>query len=488
MFSLVKGSVTLTVKNHIPLAELLESQGLPASHIRDCNYFKYWALPHIPGGKFLVSEREWLEGGFEVGTFSLVVADEHQTKTFENCYMKNIFYVQGANEAGSGDMTVFTPTDPPGPTEYGGGQGRLLIVDIELRCEYNQYKVLIPIVKEPPDLVDEFDEGGSLLPTLFSLPEDTDYAFIGIERPYNYYPAYIAHTHFLTAYVSASGGASRKATLTKESITNTDNDGSPVTPVIDQTIETNSLLTSKVAINEINLDFKLLVVTTENPVDDMLESAEQTIYGEENYLYKSNTLSQLEFLTGGDFYYPWVVLEDTGSGGTIQEKIDAIAESIKENAKTRVCIIIDLLFLGVIATDPTNDAQRITYSFSEIGLTTRIETEPWLPWNPYAIPNGVGVGTTSKNIRGVLVSDMVPEDETIQMESIVPMNGTYMGDDPLEVLNVMKWYGKTGNVVKAEWNANYDNGLDESDSPLPKGKYELYSIEINYTLECPTTE
>jgi hypothetical protein len=464
---------TLLVLNHLPLVKLLKDQGLPTNHVADCNYFNYWALPYIPNGKFLVSEKQWIDGGFEVGTFTLTVEDEYSSKSFENCYLKSIYYVQGV------------PTQGPGDLQATGGQGRLLVVEIELQCDYNQYKVFIPIVKEPDKLYEDgevVDTGATLLPQLDALPDGYDYAFLGIERPFNYYPAYLAHTHFLTAYIPASGGASRKGIITNDSITQSS--------ILDQTNDTNSLLISKVSINEINFDFKLLVITTEDPVTDMLESAEQTIYGEEDFLYKSSVLSQLEFLTGGKFYYPWTILENAESGGTAQEKIDAIAENLKDNAATRVCIDINLLYLGVISTDPTNDVQRITYSFTSIGLTTRLETDPWRPWNPYCIPNDVGKGGGDKRANAVLDEAMDPEMEYVNVINVVMTSGSAGTiEEPLSVANQLKWYGIEGNQCKIEWNEFFDNGIDpETEEVLPKGRWELYAIEVNYTLECPVIE
>lgn len=97
-------------------------------------------------------------------------------------------------------------------------------------------------------------------------------------------------------------------------------------------------------------------------------------------------------------------------------------------------------------------------------------------------------GGGTRRANAVLDADMVPTDDFVSVVSIVPIEGE--GDtEPIDAANVCKWYGITGNKCKIEYNPNFDNGLDpETSEPLPPGGWELYAIEVNYTLECPVIE
>lgn len=94
----------------------------------------------------------------------------------------------------------------------------------------------------------------------------------------------------------------------------------------------------------------------------------------------------------------------------------------------------------------------------------------------------LGGGGSSRRANAILDEDMIPSDDFVSVVSIVPIAGE--GDtEPIDAANVCKWYGKAGNACKIEYNPNFDNGPEEE-----PGGWELYAIEINYTLECPTTE
>jgi hypothetical protein len=97
-------------------------------------------------------------------------------------------------------------------------------------------------------------------------------------------------------------------------------------------------------------------------------------------------------------------------------------------------------------------------------------------------------GGGSRRANAVLDADMLPTDDFVSVVSIEPIEGA--GDtEPIDAANVCRWYGITGNKCKIEYNPNFDNGLDpETSEPLPPGGWELYAIEINYTLECPVIE
>jgi hypothetical protein len=85
----------------------------------------------------------------------------------------------------------------------------------------------------------------------------------------------------------------------------------------------------------------------------------------------------------------------------------------------------------------------------------------------------------SRRANAVLDADMTPADDFVSVVSIEPIEGA--GDtEPIDVANVCRWYGITGNKCKIEYNPNFDNGEGEE-----KGGWELYAIEVNYTLECP---
>jgi hypothetical protein len=94
----------------------------------------------------------------------------------------------------------------------------------------------------------------------------------------------------------------------------------------------------------------------------------------------------------------------------------------------------------------------------------------------------------SRRANAVLDADMLPTDDFVSVVSIEPIEGE--GDtEPIDAANVLKWYGITGNKCKIEYNPNFDNGVDpETSEPLPSGGWELYAIEVNYTLECPVIE
>jgi hypothetical protein len=97
-------------------------------------------------------------------------------------------------------------------------------------------------------------------------------------------------------------------------------------------------------------------------------------------------------------------------------------------------------------------------------------------------------GGGSRRANAVLDADMLPTDDFVSVVSIEPIEGE--GDtEPIDAANVCRWYGITGNKCKIEYNPNFDNGVDpETEEPLPPGGWELYAIEINYTLECPVIE
>lgn len=91
-----------------------------------------------------------------------------------------------------------------------------------------------------------------------------------------------------------------------------------------------------------------------------------------------------------------------------------------------------------------------------------------------------GGGGSSRRANAVLDQDMTPLATFANVINVEPIEGAGPDNEPVSVANRLKWYGLEGNKCKIEWNPNFDNGPEE-----PKGRWEFYAIEVNYTPECP---
>ena len=373
----------IQVKDHTYLAEHLARIGIS---LEEVNFFTWQAFPNRSYGKFLVSEKEWIE---IIGTpnsdnrkAKLVIEDSNSSKTFSNLDIVSTSVIQS----------------PIYPTGANGQDGtRILLIELEhTASKYHRHNRVYKQYQTYSDLVDEFkNEDPKLrIPEVFNQHVISDIPLID-------YVAYIGASNFLTVFLPP-GESLPKLTDSKFSF-----------PSNMQLLHNKSF--------SLSTALKYKVVLKDDRDCEGMDNNETagvcqtTYYVSEpkqitlsDNIYKS-TINANTDISNIEVVIPYALVNhiaealESGSG---QSEVDLFATDIEPNAKTRLLRNIDVIYQGLVPGDITNDIQSITYYFqsNEYGLRTRLKTIPWeMPSSQAWLHNLAG---TDKIYKGFLLSNL----------------------------------------------------------------------------------
>lgn len=388
----------IQVKDHTYLAEHLARIGIA---LEDVNFFTWQAFPNRSYGKFLVSEKEWIEiiGAPETvppgappdpnnppplanRKATLVIEDSNNTKEFANLDIIST-------------AAIMSPIYPTGVSGQDGS--RILLIELEhTASKYHKHNRVYKQYQTYSDLVSEFkDENPKLrIPQIFNQHVISDVPLIE-------YLAYIAASNFFTVFLPP-GESLPKLTDAKFTF-----------PSNSQLLYNKSFSLAKA------LSYKVVIKDDRDceAMDDSVpfgscktkyyESEPKAITLSDN-IYKS-TINANTDTQNIKVVVPYALINhiaedlDSGSG---DEEVNSFATDIEPNAKTRLLRVIDVTYQGLIPDSITNDIQSITYYFqsNQYGLRTRLRSIPWeMPSSQSWLRTLAG---TDKVYKAVLLSNM----------------------------------------------------------------------------------
>jgi len=384
---------TLKVYDPTPLQAHLETIGIG---MNDINFFTWEALPGRSYGRFLVYESQWKKafpGGVTESTVALRISwytpsGSLVQKLFTNLVLTGSAFLMSPNQ----ETTVEAPPDengnPQEPINRGQDGERLMVVELEHNLGHSKGHVLISEAKEFVDITQLFT-GSELLqtPNLFNV-----YTVPSI--PKADYIAYIASTHFLTAFIPAGGGAPK---LTNELFTYPEPYANP-------------LLYNKVVTRKTPPEVKFVLQSDDLCKNQFFESDPMLLdySNEEGYFYKSPVRANTK-VEGIKVLIPYAMVDHRKiEFEPLFGKAEAnrFRDKITYYAQKRLLREVDMVYQGLVEGEPSQDVQSITYYFQESngGLRTHLRTIPWEVTNAILAPRIV---TCKDNIfRATLLSDM----------------------------------------------------------------------------------
>ena len=357
----------IQVKDHTYLSKHLSQIGIA---LEDVNFFTWQAFPNRSYGKFLVSEKEWIEvvglpakdpeypadPGTPVNRKAkLVIQDANNTKEFINLDIIST-------------SVIMSPIYPTGVNGQDGS--RILLIELEHTAgKYHKRNRLFKQYQSYSDLVDEFkDEQPKLrIPEVFN-------QHIVADVPLMDYLAYIAASNFFTVFLPPGQSLPK---LTDAKFTFPSN----MQLLYTKTFSLSKALKFKVVIKD---DRDCEAMNDANQLGacstKYYESTPKEITLSDN-IYKSSINANTE-IQNIEVVIPYALVNhiaeviDSGSGDA---EVNAFATDIEPNAKTRLLRVIDVVYQGLVPGDITNDIQSITYYFQDnvYGFRTRLKSIPW---------------------------------------------------------------------------------------------------------------
>lgn len=380
-------SPSISVKDHSSLYEHLQTFGVK---LEDINFFKWEAFPERSFGKFLVSEREWLEvaknGQNENGDppqliagnvyAELTITDGIDTKIFVNLDVVSTSF-------------LMSPLAPTGVTGQDGS--RLLVLELELsnRKWYDSYRTY--------GLQGFWSGAGGGVQNIvgYATSDLTNVHRIPDVSKMEYY-AYLASLNFITTYMP-SGDINNPTGII------------PVTTNDKFVFPTNKqMIYNKVSVTKGPIKFKVAVPSDDWCSGTYYESEEVLAVNGSDMLYASpvnskSDVQEIEVVLGYTMVDHLKVAFNSSHGDLEAARL---ANLLKPNIQVRLFRNVDILYQGVVTGNLTNDVQRITYRFegNRLGLRTRLQTVPWKIHNP--ILQTIQSNGVSTLYRGVLLSNM----------------------------------------------------------------------------------
>ncbi len=354
----------IQVKDHTYLAEHLERIGIT---LEELNFFTWQAFPNRSYGKFLVSEKEWSE---IIGTpiagnrkARLIIEDANNTKEFSNLDIVST-------------SVLMTPIYPTGVNGQDGS--RILILELEHTADkYHRHNRVFKQYQNYSDLVDEFrDEQPKLrIPEVYNQHVVADVPLIE-------YLAHIAASNFFTVFLPPANVQTLTGLNFKPKLT----DAKFSFPTNMQLLYTKTFSLAKA------LKFKVIIKDDREceamgDANQLGSCATKYYESEPKEITLSDNIYKSPINANTDIQNIEVVIsyalinhiaEDITSGSADAE-VNAFADDIEPNAKTRLLRNIDVIYQGLVPGDITNDIQSITYYFQDNnhGLRTRLKSIPW---------------------------------------------------------------------------------------------------------------
>jgi hypothetical protein len=373
----------IQVKDHTYLAEHLARIGIA---LEDVNFFTWQAFPNRSYGKFLVSEKEWIE---IIGTpntdnrkATLIIEDSNNTKEFANLDIIST-------------AAIMSPIYPTGVSGQDGS--RILLIELEhTASKYHKHNRVYKQSQSYSDLASEFkNEDPKLrIPQIFNQHVISDVPLIE-------YLAYIAASNFLTVFLPPGESLPK---LTDAKFTFPSN----IQLLYNKSFSLSKALSYKVIIKDDRdceaMDGSIILGSCKTKY---YESEPKEITLSDN-IYKS-TINANTDIQNIKVVVPYALINhiaedlDSGSG---DEEVNSFATDIEPNAKTRLLRVIDVTYQGLVPGSITNDIQSITYYFqsNQYGLRTRLRSIPWeMPSSQSWLRTLAG---TDKVYKAVLLSNM----------------------------------------------------------------------------------
>jgi hypothetical protein len=384
----------IQIKDHTYLAEHLARIGIA---LEDVNFFTWQAFPNRSYGKFLVSEKEWIEiigvPNNDNQKAKLIIEDSNNTKEFTNLDIVST-------------AVIMSPIYPTGVTGQDGS--RILLIEVEhTASKYHKHNRVYKQYEKYSDLVDEFkNENPKLrIPQIFNQHVISDIPLIE-------YLAYIAASNFFTVFLPPGESLPK---LTDSKFTFPSN----IQLLYNKTFSLAKALNYKVVIKD-DRDCEPMGIDG-SPGGTLFGACKAKYYQSElkaitlsDNIYKS-TINANTDTQNIKVVVPYALInhiaEDLESGSGDVE-VNAFANDIEANAKTRLLRVIDVTYQGLVPGEITNDIQSITYYFqsNEYGLRTRLKSIPWeIPSSQAWLHNLVG---TDKVYKGYLLTNMTNSGET----------------------------------------------------------------------------
>ncbi len=395
----------IQVKDHTYLAEHLERIGIT---LEELNFFTWQAFPNRSYGKFLVSEKEWIEivglPGKEPPEdpeappdpenpppllnrkARLIIEDANNTKEFSNLDIVST-------------SVLMTPIYPTGVNGQDGS--RILVLELEHTADkYHRHNRVFKQYQNYSDLVDEFiDEQPKLrIPEVYNQHVVADVPLIE-------YLAHIAASNFFTVFLpSTNTFVNPKPKLTDAKF----NFPTNMQLLYTKTFSLAKALKFKVIIKD---DRECEAMGDANQLGSCAtkyyESEPKEITLSDN-IYKSPINANTD-IQNIEVVIPYALINHIAeeiTSGSADDEVNAFADDIEPNAKTRLLRNIDVIYQGLVPGDITNDIQSITYYFQDNnhGLRTRLKSIPWeMPTSQSWIRHPVA---TDAVYKGVLLTDM----------------------------------------------------------------------------------
>jgi hypothetical protein len=354
----------IQVKDHTYLAEHLERIGIT---LEELNFFTWQAFPNRSYGKFLVSEKEWSEiiGAPATGNRKarLIIEDANNTKEFSNLDIVST-------------SVLMTPIYPTGVNGQDGS--RILILELEHTADkYHRHNRVFKQYQNYSDLVDEFiDEQPKLrIPEVYNQHVVADVPLIE-------YLAHIAASNFFTVFLPPANVLNLTGLNFKPKLTDAKfNFPTNMQLLYTKTFSLAKALKFKVIIKD---DRECEAMGDANQVGSCAtkyyESEPKEITLSDN-IYKSPINANTD-IQNIEVVIPYALIDHIAeeiTSGSGDAEVNAFADDIEPNAKTRLLRNIDVIYQGLVPGDITNDIQSITYYFQDNnhGLRTRLKSIPW---------------------------------------------------------------------------------------------------------------
>ena len=426
----------ILVYDHTPLIEHLNSIGIQPNQL---NFFTWRAFPERSWGRFLVNEKQWQDsfGASTKGKVNLNISwrdadDVLKQKNFVGLEIITTSFIMSPNEKTTAPPPPDpdNPPDPENPPEdVNSGQDgeRMLIVELEHNGESYRKNCRIYEQHESFDELKEMFDNGEMLqtPQVFNKHTIPD---VSVAE----YLAYVASTHFLTVYLAPDGG---KPKLTNDLFQYPD--------------ETN-ILFNKVFTLKTPPKFKMSLQSDNLCKLQFFNSDESILLIEtlETYFYESPIVSNTE-QKNIRVLVPYAMvdhrlLEYDSDAGKIE--CDRFMTKIKYYAENRLLRKVDIIYLGLVTSNLSNDVQAITYYYqgSDGGLRTQVQTVPWEVANSILAPREVACKDSM--FRGVLLEDMAFSNGSFKSTAAITkiLNRNYLIDrvaevnDPLGIFQELK--------------------------------------------------
>jgi len=443
MSSSESGTKRVMVYDHTELVDHLESIGISPEQV---NFFVWRALPDRSHGRFLVWEKQWIAefGAADTkDTVTLVIksitpSGTEIQKTFE-VEVTGTAFLMSPNEKTTQEVPPEDPENPEDPPEVvnNGQDGeRLLLIEVELNAGmYHKASRRYVQHADFNNLKSLFANG-----SMFSVVPEVFNRYTIPDIPLADYLAYLASTHFLTAYIPEGGGT---ATLTNSLFSYPEPSNNP-------------MLFNKVTTRKYPPKIKIVLQDNNFCDPEFFKSDDLVILwgtegtSAEQYFYQSPVASNTE-VENYEVFIPFAMVDhiktefDPNHGkGQANRFRSVIQESY---ANTRLLRDVDITYQGLVLGALSNDVQSITYYFQgyDGGMRTRLRSIPWQVDNAILAPRDVKC--KDYLFKGVLLTDMDENEAGMpQAEAVVTkiLNDQFLIDrkvvvsDPLGTFSDLK--------------------------------------------------